>query len=1418
MIREAIAIIGVGCRFPGANNPEEFWQLLRDGVDAITEVPDNRWDLESLYATDPNAPNLARRRVGGFLEQVNQFDADFFGISPLEAMSIDPQQRLLLEVAWEALEDAGQIPQQLAGTPTAVFVGISTREYAQIIFQNPIDNPYTATGTNPCIAANRISYFFDFRGPSLAINTACSSSLVAVDLACRSLWSGEVSLALAGGVNLTLLPKGTSSLARAGMLSANGRCKTFDASADGYVRGEGVGIVVLKPLNQALSDGDPIYAVIRGSAVNHDGRSNGITAPNPKAQEAVLREAYRQAAVSPSLVQYVEAHGTGTSLGDPIEMKALGAVLEQGRSPGDYCAVGSVKTNIGHLEAAAGIAGLIKVALSLKHRQIPPSLHFQKPNPYIPFDKLPLQVQQTLAPWPKRSSPASAGVSSFSFGGTNAHVVMEEAPLESQKAKGKSKEVIERPLHLLTLSAKSESSLRELAQRYQEFLASHPEESLFDICFAASTGRSHFDHRLAIVAESTVQLCEQLGAFAALRETVGLVSEQVNSRKRPKVAFLFTGQGSQYIGMGRQLYDTQPTFRASLDFCDELLRPYLEKPLLSVLYPEAEETSPLDETAYTQPALFALEYALFQLWKSWGIEPSVVMGHSVGEYVAACVAGVFSLEDGLKLIAARARLMQALPQDGVMVSVLANQQKVTTAIEPYTEQVSLAALNGSESVVISGERQAISKVVAALEAEGIKTKTLKVSHAFHSPLMEPMLTEFEKVAQELTYYQPRINLISNVTGQPATSEIATPEYWCRHIRQPVKFAASIETLSQQGYEVFVECGPKAILLGMGCQCLPEGVGLWLPSLRPGQEDWQTILQSLGQLYVRGVKVDWLGFDQGYTRCKVTLPTYPFQRQCYWVETHQPQPLVQRQNSLPFWESLVEAGRNQSQQGPLDLALHTQSVKSQALDRLTTAYIINALQVLGVYSQSGESHSVETLLIKFNILPRYRRLLDRWLTRLADVGVLQQQQEIFVSLRPLPQACVETQLCKAKEQLSNTPYLLDFLNRCGDNLADVLVGKVNPVDLLFPGGSFEMAEGIYQHSSEARYFTGIAREILKSVVKTLPQSKPVQILEVGAGTGGTTASLLPVLPVNQTSYWYTDLSEIFLAKAKQKFKTYPFVDYGLLDIEQNPQAQGYKPHGFDVIVAANVLHATRNLGETLQHVRSLLAPGGVLLIWEVTHPQSWLDITFGLFEGWQRHEDDYRQDNPLLSPEQWKNVLLTHGFEEVVAFPEVSSAAEVLGQHILVARPQMSVAIPEGRASVEVLVRGLDEHIDNSLGLVKNNGSLQMDGEVGSLRLSQNVVSSVQPEERQPLLEGYLREQVCKLLRLAPSQLDMQQPLNNLGVDSLMVIELKNQIEINLGIAVTMADLPTISVSRMATQVLEKLAVAATGDNWEEGEL
>ncbi|MBE9169286.1 acyltransferase domain-containing protein [Pleurocapsales cyanobacterium LEGE 06147] len=888
---EPIAIIGIGCRFPGAKDVDSFWSLLRQGKDAITEVPKDRWDINLFYDPEPAKPGKINSRWGGFLERVDRFDPGFFGISPREVEYIDPQQRLMLEVSWEALENAGLVPQKLSGSRTGVFIGISGSDYDRLgcrDFANLC--AYSGTGNSPCIAANRISYLLNLRGPSVGIDTACSSSLVAVHLACQSLRSGESDLCLVGGVNLILWPGPSITFSQAQMIASDGRCKTFDDAADGYVRGEGCGVVVLKRLKDALADGNNIQGLIRGSAVNQDGTSNGLTAPNGPAQQAVIRQALENAGVAPAQISYVEAHGTGTSLGDPIEVKSLKAVLMEERKPDRPCWIGSVKTNIGHLEAAAGIAGLIKVVLQLQYGEIAPHLHLKQLNRYIRLEGTPLSIPTQCQPWSRSSSSRLAGVSSFGFGGTNCHVILEEAPVQILPTSE-----IDRPWHVFTLSAKSEKALRELAQRYEKFLVSHPGVSLADVCFTTNTGREQFDHRLAIPTETSVQLGQQLEAFATEKKTSGPIEGRVSSRKPPEIAFLFTGQGSQYVGMGHQLYETQPTFRAALDRCDEILRPFLERSLLEVLYPDAYssnskskiQNSKLDETAYTQPALFAIEYALFQLWQSWGITPKIVMGHSVGEYVAACVAGVFGLEDGLKLIAERARLMQALPKKGTMVAVFGNEQLVRAALQPYTEKVAIAAINGPESVVISGQRDCIKAAIATLAAKGIKSKTLKVSHAFHSPLMEPMLKDFKRVASKVTYSSPQIDLISNLTGNLATAEIATPEYWCRHILQPVRFSQSIDSLARQGYEIFVEIGPKPVLLGMGRHCLPDVEKrhfAFLPSLHPGYSDWQSMLQSLATLYVSGVPIDWSGFDRDYPRRLLQLPTYPFQRKRYWTDS------------------------------------------------------------------------------------------------------------------------------------------------------------------------------------------------------------------------------------------------------------------------------------------------------------------------------------------------------------------------------------------------------------------------------------------------------------------------------------------------------------------------------------------------------
>ena len=814
-------------------------------------------------------------RWGGFIKDVDKFDPAFFGISPREATRMDPQQRLLLEISWEALENAGLTLDQLRGTQTGVFIGISSFDYARLQFADPdLIDAYAGTGNAHSVAANRLSYLFDLRGPSLAVDTACSSSLVTTHLAIRSLRSGESDLALAGGVNLLLTPELTITFSQARMMAADGRCKTFDAAADGYVRGEGCGVLVLKRLSDAERDGDPILAILHGSAVNQDGRSNGLTAPNTFAQQAVIQQALQDAGIGPADLDYIEAHGTGTPLGDPIEIQSLRAIMDPaGRE--QPLPIGSVKTNIGHLEAAAGVAGLVKTILALQHETIPRHLHFKELNPYIDLNEAALVVPTAAQPWPRAERPRLAGISSFGFGGTNAHVIVGEGPLA---APAPAAAAVDRPSHLLTLSARSPEALRSLAGAYGERLT---EANAADIAYSAHTGRSHFEQRLAVIG-SGAALKKALRAFSH-GSAAGIYGHE-NGGRPPRIAFLFTGQGSQYPGMARQLYDTQPTFRTALDSCSALLEPALGLSLLDLLY-HGDDPERVHQTAYTQPALFAVEYALAQLWLSWGIRPDILLGHSIGEYVAACVAGVFTLADGLRLIVARSRLMDALPAGGAMVVLFTDAVTVQAALAGYEDVVSLAAVNGPQSCVIAGASTAVDAVSRALTAQGVESRSLIVSHAFHSPLMEPMLAEFHKAAAEIAYHEPGLPLVANVTGRLwAPGSRPDADYWTSHVRQPVQFLAGMQTVAAAGVDLFLELGPQPQLLSMGRRCLLDDAAGWLPSLRPNRPDWETLLTSLGSLYVRGVVVDWAGFDRDYSRRRHALPNYPFQRQRYWLET------------------------------------------------------------------------------------------------------------------------------------------------------------------------------------------------------------------------------------------------------------------------------------------------------------------------------------------------------------------------------------------------------------------------------------------------------------------------------------------------------------------------------------------------------
>ncbi len=876
--REPIAIIGMGCRVPGgANTPAEFWQLMHDGVDAISRVPAERWDIDALYDADPSVPGRIATREGGFLTDVDQFDPAFFGIAPREAQGMDPQQRLLLEVAWEALEHAGQAPDGLTRSRTGVFVGVTASDYAYLQLKSGdpalLDAHFTS-GIAHSIFSGRISYLLGLQGPSLTLDTACSSSLVAVHLACQALRSGDCSLALAGGVNLILSPDLFIALSHSRMLAPDGRCKTFDAAADGFARGEGCGVIVLKRLSDAEADGDRILAVIRGSAVNQDGPSSGLTAPNGPAQEAVIRDALKQAGLAPRDVGYLEAHGTGTQLGDPLEVTALGAVFGADRSGAPPLWLGSVKTNVGHLEAAAGIVGLIKIVLSMQHGAIPAHLHFNKPSPHIAWDDYPLRVPTALTAWQPIEGRRIAGVSSFGFSGTNAHVVLADhaaAPAQTLPV---------RPC-LFTLSAPTAAGLATLALRHAQALRGRSDTQLASICHTANAGRAHFACRAAMLVTSVDELCRKLEALAADESADGVRTADISHRDPPRLAFVFTGQGAQYAGMAAGLYRDAPVFRAALDECARLLEPQLTLPLLAVVHPADSAAGELDQTAFTQPALFAIEYALAQLWKSWGVVPVAVAGHSVGEWVAACLAGIFTLEDALRLIALRGRLMQSLPAGGGMAAVGAPETVVLDLLDGQPGRVTIAALNGPAQTVLSGPLDELTALEPRFRGAGIRWQSLPVSHAFHSPLVEPVLAEFERAVAGVERSAPSLRLISNLTGKAVdAAEVRTPAYWKRHVREAVRFADTLATLGEMRVDALVEIGPHPTLLSFAGAVYGDGGPLCVPSLRKGADDRAQMLEALATLYLAGARIDWKAMRDDDARV-VDLPHYPFQRQRCW---------------------------------------------------------------------------------------------------------------------------------------------------------------------------------------------------------------------------------------------------------------------------------------------------------------------------------------------------------------------------------------------------------------------------------------------------------------------------------------------------------------------------------------------------------
>lgn len=947
---EPVAIIGMSCRFPGgSNSPQKFWELLQSAKDGISNVPLSRWDSE-LYTAQPGVAGTIATSKGGFIDNIDQFDAALFNISRREAEAMDPQHRLLLELTWEALERAGIAPLSLDNTDAAIFIGIASNDYSQLAHDTAHHNTdaYYGIGNAHSAAAGRIAYFLGTHGESIAVDTACSSSLVAVFNACQDLHEKGYSLAIVGGVNIILDPSLSVSFSQAGMLSPNGKCQVFDAKADGYVRSEGCGVLILKRLADAQRDKDPILAVIQSAVVNSDGHSNGITAPSPKAQHDLISKAIQAAGISPDAIDYIETHGTGTRLGDPIEFNALKEVFATGTRQKDLY-IGSVKSNIGHLEAAAGMAGLIKTILMLQHKQIPANLHFETVNPLINLAAIPAQVPTSLQAWEPgmQKQIRYAGVSSFGFTGTNAHLILTEAPT-AEIVTG-SADTPERPMHVLTLSGHTPEALAAQQARLAEFVQGETSLELANVCHKLALGRSTLDYRLAFPVQTHEELIEKLRTTMPTNKAA-----EINTAK---TAFLFTGQGSQYSGMGWELYNTHPLFRQEIDQCSQILVDYLPEPLTKIMF-DPEKASLLNQTQYTQPALFVLQYALAQLWMSWGILPTAVIGHSVGEYVAATVAGVMSLADGLKLIAARARLMQA-QQKGSMLSVNVDETQAQALLQEFKTQspeaiLNIAAVNSISQVVFAGEDEAICQLNQQCQQQGIRTIELQVSHAFHSELLRPMIAEFKQIATTIEYHTPKRVLISNVSGKEVSAINA--EYWAEHVLATVQFSTGIKELISENYQTFIEVGPQPVLLAFARQQTNRSQQvLWLASLRRNHPDWQILSDAVAQLYENGHNINWQAYDApyGFSGDAKQLPTYAFQHQSYWLAGGQKTPessAINRGLSQALYQlewkplgALQPLSRPQTQTGKW-LVFANQDAESQNMIELLSTYLPEIVQV------------------------------------------------------------------------------------------------------------------------------------------------------------------------------------------------------------------------------------------------------------------------------------------------------------------------------------------------------------------------------------------------------------------------------------------------------------------------------------------
>ena len=1585
--RESIAIIGMGCRYPGdANTPEEFWDLIIGKKDALGPIPEDRWNNDGLYAPEWRRAGKISVNRGGFIKDVDKFDAGFFGISPLEAQRMDPQQRMMLEVSYETIEDAGLSINDLNGSKTSVFIGISAHDYGDI--QNTPQErvnigSHTNVGSALCITANRLSYSYNLTGPSFAIDTACSSSLNAVHMACRSIWEGDADAAFAGGVNSILKPEPQMGFSKGGFLSKDGTCYSFDERGNGYIRSEGGGLIFLKPLSQAEKDGDKIYAVIHGTAVNQDGATKGISVPNPLAQQALLKLAYKDAGIDPHDVGYVEAHGTGTFVGDPIESNSIGNVI--GRDRDDYCYMGSIKSNIGHLEPASGAAGISKLALSMFHKTIGPNIHFKKGNPNIAFDELKLKVPTDAVPWPAKGKPRYGGVNSFGFGGSNVHVVLGDHKTAQRPSNDKS------GLQVATLSGTNTDALHQLAGRYIDYLQ-ETKNSLSDICAFSATRRSHHGHRLAVVAESKHELVKNLLLFMDGESVTEIAEGRVNEAK-DKIVFIFSGQGPQWWGMGRQLYENEPLFRQWIEKLDAMLGKHADWSLIEELTKD-EETSRISETNIAQPSLFSIQIALYEMWKAMGVHPKAVVGHSIGEVAAGYVSGALTLEQAVLLIFHRSRVQFKATDKGRMLAVGISNEAAKKLIEGKEEKVSIGAVNGPEMVALSGDTDVIESIAEELNKKDIFHRLLAVNVPFHSHHMEPLkdellasLGEFKTKATDIPFY-------STVTGGLIKGEELTPLYWFKNVREPVYFTDAITAQIEDGFDTFIELGPHPIhAIGVeGLLADKKVKGIVLHSLRRKDIEKRIFLSSLAKLHTWGVSVDWKSFygdDNGW----VDLPRYPWQKESYWIETeegrktrlgaieyghphlnkktssahehnniiwdieldkrtypyiedHKVQgpivfpgaghvdlvigaakasfgdkfefiedvnfdnalflpdsgepPLIQmdishdsgdyfiyskaRKKDAPWtmcsngkinhigdtfksipvdledvkrritipvpvkpmhnellesglylgptfraiknlwrsdgnWESLSEIEVHESirsefhqfniHPGVLDSCFqtvfgifneredvhknmgvyvprhidrikwyndvnsfklfvhgrlrewtdeyalgelwifnedgspvaefhgfHSQYLKgsrgeqggeqdkwfyeynwnmksradqdlmrnpgeylavptsiktavqetidevkirpeqSEYYDKyepkqydLTMAYICRSLKDMGMSFEIGTKADVKELIDKMDVIEDHHRLFHHMFKLLRDAGIVTGADGHFEVIKAPNFRDVTSWMDELNGQFPQFHHESTLLGRCGPEIQGVLQGTVDPIQLIFPEDKWDAIVQYYVEGFAFKKYNDIASKSIAELIKDVPKNQTIRILEIGAGTGGMTQAILPMLPADRTEYVFTDLSHMFMLKAQQRFDQYPFVQYKIMDIEQDPAEQGFDLKTFDIIIASDVIHATRNLSVSLGHAQKLLASEGVLMMLEVTNSPVYLDFIFGMTEGWWLYEDlDIRTEHATMPPEKWKAVLESNGYNDVACYSDYPQN-EISCQTVIMARAE-----------------------------------------------------------------------------------------------------------------------------------------------------